>query len=230
MECSASAGRASSRTTTRIIPWQCLYAALTAWKVRASLMRLAGKIPERICKARCRGLTESEKVLLPHHLRVPGESMSVIRDRSGQAFRDRSGRPYSLERSAGYAVKLVSGIAGGGSCRRGVRDVHWQPGLTHMSNSLIRIAILITPIVGDQQLRLFLSPGASSFWQWDGRAVCWNGWCLLSGTSTVLLVVLGTSFKLIFRSSLSLPVLCLSGWERRPWRGVLIFDHARQTR
>ena len=70
---------------------------------------------------------------------------------------------------------------------------------------------VIMPIVVISSFVLFLSPGAIVILAM-GQARRLLEWVVLAfGASTILLVVLGTGFKLIFRSPLSLPVL-LSIW------------------
>lgn len=70
---------------------------------------------------------------------------------------------------------------------------------------------LIVPVVVISSFVLFLSPGAI-FILAMGQARRLLEWMLLAfGTSTILLVVLGTGFKLIFRSPLS-PFVLLSIW------------------
>lgn len=70
---------------------------------------------------------------------------------------------------------------------------------------------VIMPIVVISSFVLFLSPGAIVILAM-GQARRLLEWVVLAfGTSTILLIILGTGFKLIFRSPLSLPAL-LSIW------------------
>lgn len=140
---------------------------------------------------------------------------ALIRDRSGSGLsaigQDMSDRIlWSLP--LGMLLSWVPALLGRGVVARvsEMYDLAAKP-YPYIQFTHAGLLYVITPMVVISGFILFLSPGATLILAM-GQARRLLEWLVLAfGTSTVLLVILGTSFKLIFRSSLSLPVL-LSLW------------------